>query len=418
MIMDLLPHMVMMIGRLPKVSERQTVAQELARMVGAEDLVIFVADPSIETLIPAPGFPPTLPDALQWHTLVEQATAGREARGIVASATGARATSALALAISPQGVMVLLGGEPRAQPCELLRTSLVTSVALFVAEQRVSNENAIMQLARNSAAQLREQAAAVEEARRAAHHSLVELKKVEAAREQQARELERSNRDLQQFAAIVSHDLQEPLRMVSSHLSLIEARYLELMPDAARTYMSRAQSGALRMARLIRSLLIYAQVGATKREPVSVSMEAVVHEALANLQTRVAETSARVEVSPLPMVRGDSILLIQLVQNLVSNALKFIRADTVHIRIVAEKASDGAWKIIVADNGIGIEEKHRQKIFEAFQRLHSNAEYEGTGIGLATCRRIVEMHDGTIEVTSTVGVGSSFSFILPAARTD
>lgn len=416
MTMEQLADIMIAVGKMTIATKRQAVAQDLARMVGAADLVIFIADPSIDAMIPAPGFPQTLPKALQWHDLIEGAVGGTSAVATLAYPTHEHSTSALAQAISQQGVVVFLGGEPISCNVAILCSCLVTSVALFVSEQRVNNSLAITQLARNSAAQLREQAAAVEEARRAAHNSLIELQKAEVAREQQARELERSNRDLQQFAVLVSHDLQEPLRMVSTHLSIIQARYLDQIPVAARSSLQRAFSGAQRMARLIRSLLGYAQVGVTKRELIPVAMDAVVQEALANLQTRVTETNARIEVSSMPTVRGDSILLIQLVQNLVGNALKYIRTGSIpHIRINADGQVDGPWIISVTDNGIGIEEKDRKRIFEAFQRVHSNSEYEGTGIGLATCRRIVEMHNGSLGVTSTVGVGSTFTFTLAPA---
>ncbi len=224
--------------------------------------------------------------------------------------------------------------------------------------------------------------------------------------------LERSNRDLQEFAYVASHDLQEPLRMVASYLQLLEARHREKLDEEAKEFIAYAVDGAQRMKQLINDLLAYARV-TTRSQPLKpIDSEAVLQKALANLALNIEETSAIIEHEPLPMVPADEVQLLQLFQNLIGNALKFRKENAPRIRISAVEEGE-AWRFSVEDNGIGIDPAYTERIFTIFQRLNGREEYPGTGIGLAVCRRIVERHGGRIWVESDGSTGSVFHFALP-----
>jgi PAS domain S-box-containing protein len=233
-------------------------------------------------------------------------------------------------------------------------------------------------------------------------------------------ELERSNHDLEQFAYIASHDLKEPLRMVSSYVGLLERRYKDSLDDDAREFIRFAVDGARRMKLLIEDLLVFSRVGTKGKELVETDSKEAAEYALLNLEVAIAEASAIIKMDPdtFPLVMGDSGQLTQLFQNLVGNAIKFSQSgQTPEVTLSVKKHSvDGRyWKFQVSDNGIGIDAAHTERIFEIFQRLHLRAEYAGTGIGLAVARKIVERHQGTIWVESKVGEGATFCFTLLAA---
>lgn len=230
---------------------------------------------------------------------------------------------------------------------------------------------------------------------------------------QQAEELQRSNAELEQFAYVASHDMQEPLRMISSYLDLLDRRLGPQLDANARGWLSYAVQGARRMQELIKDLLGYSRAGRDRGEPGPVDATRALAEALENLQGALADARAQVEHGPLPVIRFDKLQLVQLFQNLIGNAIKFRGSGPPRVRIEAER--DGArWRIAVRDNGIGIAAGHQQRIFDIFQRLHSRDEYPGTGIGLAICKRIVERHGGAIWVEPAPGGGSVFRFTVPA----
>lgn len=230
---------------------------------------------------------------------------------------------------------------------------------------------------------------------------------------QQAAELKRSNADLEQFAYIASHDLQEPLRMVSGFTGLLKRRYGGKLDADADEFIGFAIGGVNRMQELINDLLSYSRVGREEVAAKPVDMQIVVDEALANLQTRIEERSALVSSGPLPAVLANHGMLVRLFQNLVGNALKFCKAERPIVRIAAEQHGTD-WVFSVADNGIGIEPQYKDRIFLIFQRLHKQGEYPGTGIGLAVCKRIVERNGGRIWLESEPGKGTTFFFTLPA----
>ncbi len=240
----------------------------------------------------------------------------------------------------------------------------------------------------------------------------LERQQAEAELQHQKADLARSNAELQQFAYVASHDLQEPLRMVSSYLELLERRYKGQLDDKADQFIGYAVDGAVRMQTLINALLTYSRVGTTAQSYESIDCAVVLQDVLTNLQVTIAKNSAIITHDPLPAVHGDRTQLIQLLQNLISNGIKFRRADTPRIHIGAKRLAD-KWLFSIHDNGIGIEAQYTDRIFIIFQRLHSRAEHPGTGIGLSICKKIVERHGGNLWVESQPAQGSTFYFTLP-----
>lgn len=231
------------------------------------------------------------------------------------------------------------------------------------------------------------------------------------------RELARSNRELEQFAYVASHDLQEPLRMVASYVQLLEHRYAARLDDEAREFIGFAVDGARRMQRLIHDLLTYSRVGTRGGAAAPVKLERVMARVEADLALMIGESGARVTHDPLPEVAGDEGQLAQLFQNLVSNAVKFRRPGVPPRIHVAAAPEGGGWSFTVDDNGIGIDPEYGERVFALFQRLHRREDYDGTGIGLALCKKIVERHGGRIAVEpGPGGTGSRFRFTLNAGE--
>ena len=241
-------------------------------------------------------------------------------------------------------------------------------------------------------------------------------KRAEEALRSALEETRRSNEDLQQFAHVASHDLQEPLRMVTAFLNLIKERYAAQLDDKAREYIGYSVDGATRMSNLIRDVLEYSRVDRQRGHGEPVDARQAVAEALATLQGLVEDTGATVTLDELPTVKADPVRLAQVFVNLISNAIKFRHPDRpCQVRVAAAR-QDGNWVFSVRDNGIGIAPEFHERVFVIFQRLHSVGKYPGTGIGLALCRRIVERHGGRIWVESAPGTGSTFYFTLPETR--
>ncbi len=230
-------------------------------------------------------------------------------------------------------------------------------------------------------------------------------------------ELERSNRDLEQFAFVASHDLQEPLRTVASFAELLEGRYGNRLDPLGKRYLAYAVDATRRMRHLIQDLLAYARVATSGRPLEEQAAGDALAAALANLASAVSETRACVTQDPLPAVQADAVQLVQLFQNLLGNALKFSRpGELPRIHVSSQRASDapGRWTLTVADNGIGIDPKHFDRLFQMFHKLHARDKFPGSGIGLALCKRIVERHGGRIWLESQPGTGTTFFFTLPA----
>lgn len=241
---------------------------------------------------------------------------------------------------------------------------------------------------------------------------LLERQEMERELEEKAQQLERSNTELQQFAYVASHDLQEPLRMVSSYVQLLNRRYGDKLDQDAKEFIGFAVDGAERMRMLIQDLLAFSRV-TTKGQPLEPTDSGHVLElALNNLKIIIDESGTKVEKGEMPEILADQVQLVQVFQNLVQNAIKFHGPQTPMVRIGAQER-DGEWLFSVSDNGVGIEEQYFERIFIIYQRLHSKTEYGGTGIGLALVKKIVERHGGRIWVESTPGEGSTFYFTIP-----
>jgi light-regulated signal transduction histidine kinase (bacteriophytochrome) len=231
--------------------------------------------------------------------------------------------------------------------------------------------------------------------------------------------LEQSNRELQDFASVASHDLQEPLRKIQAFGDRLRSRFAEPLGETGRDYVDRMHAAASRMQTLINDLLSFSRV-TTKAQPFApVDLNAIVRDVLSDLETRVEQSGGRVEVGPLPTLNADALQMRQLFQNLIANALKFRKPGVPPVVMVsaAPREADGAgeaFEIRVSDNGIGFDEKYLDRIFNVFQRLHGRDQFEGTGIGLAVCRKIAERHGGTITAHSREGAGATFVVTLPA----
>ncbi|MEJ2345903.1 MAG: PAS domain S-box protein [Gammaproteobacteria bacterium] len=242
---------------------------------------------------------------------------------------------------------------------------------------------------------------------------ITDRKHMEEALERQARDLERSNAELEQFAYVASHDLQEPLRMVASYAQLLARRYGGQLDDDGKDFIEFMVDGARRMQDLINALLAFSRVGTRGKPLVATDINAVVSDVLANLQTAINEADAEITVAKdMPTVNADTTQLGQVFQNLVSNALKFHAAPPPRVDISFQRL-DSEVEFVVRDNGIGIEPQYAERIFLLFQRLHTKQDYPGTGIGLAICKKIIERHGGRIWVESTPGQGSAFHFTIP-----
>ncbi len=261
------------------------------------------------------------------------------------------------------------------------------------------------------------------------HADLLDRKRhLEQEVRDRTQELERSNRELEQFAYIASHDLQEPLRKVLTFGDRLKTKCGDAVGAQGQDYLERMQSAALRMQKLINDLLIYSRVTTKAQPPEPVDLGRVVGEVLADLEIRVEESGGRVEVGDLPTVDADPLQMRQLFQNLIGNALKYQKKDEpptvkVHGFPLGSNGKNGQGKdeelfqITIEDNGIGFEQKYAERIFAPFQRLHGRNEYEGTGIGLSVCKKIVERHNGKIEARSVPLEGTTFIVTFPAKQT-
>ncbi len=242
---------------------------------------------------------------------------------------------------------------------------------------------------------------------------VTEQKRAEEELARQARELARSNAELEQFAYVASHDLQEPIRMMASFADLLAKRYGGALDDDADEFIGFIVDGATRMQRLVNDLLAYSRVG-RQGSPEPVDCRAAAEKACTNLRRAIEESGAEVRIQSLPVVHGVESALTRLFQNLIGNAVKFRRpGQPVRIEVGARKEGD-EWVVFVRDDGIGIDLEKSGRLFQIFQRLHTRGEYAGTGIGLAICKKVVEQHGGRIWVESRPDEGSTFFFSLPA----
>jgi len=245
------------------------------------------------------------------------------------------------------------------------------------------------------------------------HRDITQRRQAERALQAKNDALARSNHELEQFAYVASHDLQEPLRMVSNYTQLLARRYRDRLDPDANEFIDFAVDGAKRMQELIHDLLQYARVERRGREFRPVAAETIVNDALSNLAGAIADAKASIVVDTLPTLTCDGSQMTQVFQNLIGNAIKFRKPDVAPVIRVGAVREENGWRLSVADNGIGIEPRFFERIFQMFQRLHARGEYSGTGIGLALCKKIVERHGGQMRVESAPGHGALFSFTVP-----
>ncbi|MEZ5843067.1 MAG: PAS-domain containing protein [Hyphomicrobiaceae bacterium] len=256
----------------------------------------------------------------------------------------------------------------------------------------------------------------------ATYHDITDLERHEERNREYTLKLERSNRELEEFAYVASHDLQEPLRKIEAFGDRLRTRFSSQLPEDGQMFIERMQHAAGRMRRLISDLLGYSRV-TTKANPFrAVDLNKVLADVLGDLQIRIDESKATIKTAPMPTIQADATQMGQLIQNMLSNALKFVKPDVPPVIEVTATIEDGLDQnsmphrecvIRIADNGIGFENKYKDQIFKIFQRLHGRLEYEGTGVGLATCRKIVERHNGIIDCDGRPGEGATFIIRLP-----
>jgi PAS domain S-box-containing protein len=265
-----------------------------------------------------------------------------------------------------------------------------------------------------------ERTAALSATNRALQAEVEERERAQQREQSTATELRRSNEELEKFAYVASHDLQEPLRKIQAFGDRLRTKSAAALGDQGREYVARMLNSAERMRTLINDLLTFSRVSTKPQVLAPVNFNDVVAGVLADLEEHVSQTGARVTVGPLPTLEADPLQMRQLFQNLISNALKFQRPDVAPlVTVAAEPVSEAAeeyWRVEIADNGIGFDEVYLDRIFQVFQRLHGRGEYEGTGIGLAVCRKIVERHGGGITARGRPGEGSAFVVTLPARQ--
>lgn len=259
----------------------------------------------------------------------------------------------------------------------------------------------------------------------ATYHDITEIETHAQALQAHAHRLEISNRELQEFAYVASHDLQEPLRKIEAFSDRLIRKYRSTLPDDGQMFIDRMQNAAGRMRQLITALLAYSRVSSKNHEFSSVDLGGALSEVISDLQIRIEEVKGQVIAEKLPTIEADPTQIRQLLQNILSNALKFRKENVAPIIRITGKIeasatpiehSSGQVVLTVEDNGIGFDNAYKEQIFKIFQRLHGKMEYEGTGIGLATCRKIVDRHDGTIDANGRPGEGTTFTIVLPVMR--
>lgn len=241
---------------------------------------------------------------------------------------------------------------------------------------------------------------------------ITERKAMEKKMDEIIRTLNRSNKDLERFAHICAHDLNEPLRTIGNYCHILQHDFGDILPPAAEDHFTRILRSVKQMSALINGILVYSQVGERALKKEFCSLQAIAKSVILLLDAKIREKKAHIDYENLPHVYGDKILLTQVLQNLISNSLKFNKSEAPMVRVIAKEKKRG-WLISVEDNGIGIEARHHKIIFDLFKRLHGKADYEGTGIGLSFCKKIIEAHGGAIKVKSSLNQGACFSFFLP-----
>ncbi|MFU8804051.1 MAG: sensor histidine kinase [Bradymonadaceae bacterium] len=281
--------------------------------------------------------------------------------------------------------------------------------------ERVRAEEALREFTESLELTVKERTAVLLEARSRLERELEEKTRLEDELEQSLDELRIANRELEEFAYVASHDLQEPLRKIQAFGDRLESKCGDALTDQGRDYLARMQNAAGRMSNLINDLLNLSRITTQAKPFEPVDLDKIIEDVLSDMEVRLEEEEARVEIGDLPVIEADPIQMAQLFQNLISNAVKFRRDEPPVIKIFAQRDDEDPayFQIFVEDNGIGFDQKYADRIFTVFQRLHGRKTFEGSGIGLAICRKIVGRHGGEIDVESEEGKGTTFIVTLP-----
>ncbi len=454
---------------------RHEAIEELASCLGADHLFIFIEDAELGILLPAPGFPQTLPGRQTWRAFLDHCVREEQHRAKISYPDANTTMQVYGLSATDGSVLALLGDDPFteraaeavlylpllaqalrgeqagraaleqakaaraaaaqvnaiATALEATRVELVSALqAAAVANERLQHElterrraeGALKTLNESLEQHVAERTAELEEANAHLRIEIGERVRAENALEESNAALQQSNRELQNFAYVASHDLQEPLRKISSFAGLLMADYGEQLDETARFYVERMQDAAMRMSRLIRDLLAFSRIATQKQRFQPTDLNEIIADVLLDLEVRIKENGGRVEVDHLPCLQADPTQMRQLLQNLIGNALKFhrpevppvVRVHSIHEPCQGRRGqATQELRLLVEDNGIGFDEKYLDRIFSPFQRLHGQSAFEGTGMGLAICRHIAERHGGAITARSSPGEGTTFIVTLP-----
>jgi signal transduction histidine kinase len=348
-------------------------------------------------------------DAVRRAIAVLQASIGRFRQQSIASLNGAAATLETVIIVIGAVLLAIIALFALA-----MRRAMVRPVARLAVDARLVAEGDFAHAVRaGGPRETQELGADVDRMRERIAAELAASRAAEAGLQERTAELQRSNAELEQFAYVASHDLQEPLRKVASFCQLLQRRYAGRLDDRADLYIEYAVDGAKRMQQLINDLLAFSRVGRIAGDRAPVSAAAALDQACANLSEQIEQEGARIEPGPLPVVGAEETLLVAVFQNLLGNALKFRGEQPPQVTVAA--ARDGEfWQFSVTDNGIGVPPEYADRIFVIFQRLHDRQAYPGTGIGLALCRKIVESQGGRMWLDTGHSPGARFCFTLPA----
>lgn len=405
-------------------TDRMATAAALAQEAGAKNLLVFIKDDQTRAFVPAPGLSQTIAGGALWKQFFTRRQSEMRFDCLLPYVRGAQPEPVTAM-VCGECVFAFFGN-PQLSTLKPLQTLLPLLGALFRQEQKQLDANTRARLALESAAKSGELAAALSAARSALQRALLDADVISRAHAAQAAELrisearlrglmkklEQSNRELEQFAYVAAHDLQEPLRTISSFSALLQARNADQLNESGAMFLGFILKGASRARQLIQDLLDFSRIGNSDVKPENFALQGALNDACAALAAAITDSDASIISIDLPEVQGDRAQLTQLFQNLISNAIKFRAEATPRIRIRATEEPT-VWRVNVSDNGIGIRPEYYSRIFTIFQRLHTQEQYSGTGIGLAICKKIIDRHGGEIGVDSKTDAGSTFFFTLP-----
>ena len=390
---------------------RSEAARLLAQYLGGADLLLFVADPELGVPLPPLGFPQTLHGGRFWRAFIQTCLRTGAAEAELRYPTALDRRTARGWSASDKTVLVLFDGAPDDKRVAEVRSLLPLIGEVYRNEWLAFSAAGQAQVARESAAHAKGLADALDHVRAELQTALAIQQEQIAERKRAEAELAKANAALERFAHTAAHDLQEPLRTVRTYAQLLSRRFEAELTGDGHTFIDFITKGAERMEALIRALLRYAEASSAPIVFEPVDTAETLRSAEANLRITLDDSGATLTHGELPMVLGDPTQLVQLFQNILGNAVKYRSQEAPRIQVSAQlKGKDAVFSII--DNGIGISREYHQKIFISFQRLHGK-EYSGTGLGLASCQRIVDRHGGRIWVESEIGKGSTFYFTLP-----